>query len=69
MVDLSCTRGGSGWILGEFLLRNEWCCSGTAAQGGGAVTTPGGVQNGVDVALREVVSGHGGGVGGWTGRS
>ena len=43
MVALSCTRGGSRWILGEFLLRNEWCCSGTAAQGGGAVTTPGGV--------------------------
>ena len=39
----------------------EQCCSGTAAQGGGGVTIPGGVQCG-DVALRDIVgSGHGGG--------
>ena len=31
-----------------------------ATQGGGAVTIPGGVQNRVDVAQRDVVSGHGG---------
>ena len=29
-----------------------------AAQGGGGVTVPGGVQNCVDVALRDVVSGE-----------
>ena len=32
-----------------------------AAQGGGEVTVPGGVQNRVDVALKDMVSGHGGG--------
>ena len=31
-----------------------------AAQGGGGGTVPGGVQNLVDVTLRDVVSGHGG---------
>ncbi len=31
-----------------------------AAQGGGAVTVSGRVQNCVDVALRDTVSGHGG---------
>ena len=31
-----------------------------AAQGGGGVTIPRGVQNRVDVALRDVVSGYGG---------
>jgi len=31
-----------------------------AAQGGGGVPVPGGVQNRVDVALRDVGSGHGG---------
>lgn len=33
---------------------------GYAAQGGGAVTVPAGVQNCEDVALRDEVSGHGG---------
>lgn len=32
----------------------------TAAQGGGAVTVPGGVQSCGDVALRDMGSGHGG---------
>ena len=32
-----------------------------AAQGGGGVTIPGSVQNCVDVALRDMNSGHGGG--------
>ena len=41
---LSCTTGGSGWILGRISSQKEWCCIGTAAQGGGAVTVPGGVQ-------------------------
>jgi len=36
-----------------------------AAQGGGGVTIPGGVQCG-DVALRDVVSGHSGMGWGWT---
>jgi len=54
-----CTRGGSGWILGTIFSHKEQCCSGTAAQGGGGVTIPGGVQCG-DTALRDVVSGHGG---------
>jgi len=39
----SCTRGGSGWILGTIYLPKEQCCSGTAAHGGGGVTVPGGV--------------------------
>ena len=39
-----CTRGGSGWMLGKISLPKEWWCSGTAAQGGGGVTVPGGVQ-------------------------
>ena len=36
-------RGGSDWVLGR-ASQKEWCCSGTAAQGGGGVTVPGGVQ-------------------------
>jgi len=39
----SCSRGGSGWILRK-TFQKERCCSGTAAQGGGGVTVPGGVQ-------------------------
>jgi len=44
---------GTGWISG-ISSQKEWCCSGTAAQGGGGVTIPGGVKNRVDVA-----KGHG----------
>ena len=44
----------------KFLLR-EQCCSGTAAQEGGGVFTPGSIQNHADVALGDVVSGRGGG--------
>ena len=33
----------SGWILGKYSSPKEQCCSGTAAQGGGGVTIPGGV--------------------------
>jgi len=43
-MDLSCTRGGSGWILGKNSSQQEWWGSGTAAQGSGGVTVPGGVQ-------------------------
>ena len=39
----SCTRGGSGWILGKFLLRSGATVA-QAAQGGGGGTVPGGVQ-------------------------
>lgn len=35
-------------------------CSGTAARGGGGAPSPGGVRGCGDVALGEVVSGHGG---------
>ena len=37
----------------------------TAAQGGGGIAVPGGVQSCGDVALREVGSGHGGVGRGW----
>ena len=36
---LSCARG---WILGNISPPKEQYCSGTAAQGGGGVTVPGG---------------------------
>ena len=52
---LSCARVGSGWILGEMSSQKEWWGSGTAAQGGGAVTVPGGVQE----ACRCGFEGHG----------
>ena len=39
----SYTKRGSGWIFGKKSQNERWC-SGTAAQGGGAVTVPGGVQ-------------------------
>jgi len=42
-MTLSCARGGSGWILGTISSQKERCGSGTAAQGGGGVTVPGGV--------------------------
>ena len=44
VVALCCARGGSGWILGKMYSQKEWRCSGTAAQGGGGVTVPGGAQ-------------------------
>ena len=46
--------------------QKEWLGTGTAAQGGGAITVPGGVQCG-DVEMRDVVSGNGGDGWGWTG--
>ena len=32
-----CTRGGSGWILGNICPPSKWGCSGTAAQGVGGL--------------------------------
>ena len=55
----SCTRGGSGWIE-EKTSQKERCCSGTAAQGGGGVTVPGGVPEPCGCGTEDVVSGHGG---------
>ena len=56
---LSCARGGSGWILGNISSLKEWSGTGTAAQG--VVESPNTevFQNSGDVALRDVVSGHG----------
>ena len=52
-----CSRGDSCWMLGKISSQSgdalEW-----AAQGGGAVTVPGGVKKHRDVALRDMVSGH-----------
>ncbi len=62
-----CVWGSSGWISRKIASPKEQCCSGTAAQGGGGVTIPGGVQGTGDVALRDVGSGHGGVGWGWTG--
>ena len=39
----SCTRGGSGW-MSQFLLSKGSEAAAQAAQGGGRVTIPGGVQ-------------------------
>lgn len=39
----------------------EWRCIDTGCPGSGGVTVLGGVQNCVDVALRDMASGHGGG--------
>jgi len=52
---LSCARGGSGWVCGKFLLRKSANALAQAAQGGGGVTVPGGVQ----AKGRRVTEGHG----------
>ena len=58
---LSCAGGGSGWILGNIFFSQKSC---NALQhifpGSGVVTVPEVFQNHGDVALRNVVSGHGG---------
>ena len=41
---LSCTRGGSGWILGKFLPRKSGDALEQAAQVGGGTAIPGGGQ-------------------------
>jgi len=43
-VERNITRGGSGWILGKNSSQKEQSGIGTAAQGGGRGTVPGGVQ-------------------------
>ena len=43
MAASSCAREGPGWMLEKSFSHKERCCSGTAAQGGGAVSIPGGV--------------------------
>ena len=48
--------GPQGWILGKTILRKSGEALAQAAQGGGRITIPGGVQE----APRDVVSGHGG---------
>ena len=39
-----CARGGSGWILGKNYSQKSGEALAQAAQGGGGVTIPGGVQ-------------------------
>ena len=56
----SCTRGGSGWILGRISSLKEWSGSGTAAQGVVGSPSMEVFKNHGDVAPRDVVSGHGG---------
>jgi len=55
-----CQGGGSGCLLGKISSLKEWCCSGTAAQGGCGVTVPGGVPE----LWRYGTEGHGYGHGG-----
>ena len=44
VMALSCSRGGSGWILGKFIFRKSDKALEQASQGSGGVTIPGGVQ-------------------------
>jgi len=41
---ISCSRGGSDWTLGNFFLRKSGQAVAQAAQGGGGVSIPGGIQ-------------------------
>ena len=59
VLALSCTRGGSAWIFGRISSPNEWPGTGTSAQG--VVESLEVFQNHRDVALIDMVSGHGGG--------
>ena len=61
--------GGSGWKLGKISSPKELSGTGTAAQGVGGGGGPPSLevfQNRGDVALRDVLSGHGGVGWGWT---
>ena len=58
---LSCTRGGSSWILGKISSPKEQLTQ--TAQGGGAVIIPGVFKKRVGVVLRDKVSGSIGGDG------
>ena len=56
---LSCTRAGSGWVLGNTCLKVV--STGAGCPGRGGVTIPpGAFKNRVFVALRDMVSRHGG---------
>ena len=44
IIALGCARGGSGWILGKNYSQKSGEALAQAAQGGGGVTIPGGVQ-------------------------
>jgi len=57
----SCTEGSSVWTLGKSSSPKEGWALARGAQGGGGVTVLGGVERNEDVALRDVVGGHGGG--------
>ena len=50
----SCTRGGSGWTLGKISSSKSGEILEQAAQGGGGVAIPGGIQE-IDVALKGMV--------------
>ena len=54
-------RRDSGWILEKGSFHEESCCSGTAAQGGDVSLSLEVIKSCGDVALRDVVIGHGGG--------
>ena len=43
-VALSCSRGGSGWILGKMHSQKEGWTLTLSAQGGGGVTVPESIQ-------------------------
>ena len=51
----NCTRGGSGWTLGNTTSLKGWSGTGMGCQGGGEVIDPGGVQR----AFGCCVEGHG----------
>jgi len=55
----SCITGESGWILGEICSPKEWSGTGTAAQGVVGSPYMEVLQSHGDVALRDVVGGHG----------
>ena len=56
----SCSRGGSGWLLGKISLRKSSEAVAQAAQGGGGVTVSGGVEGMCGCGTEDMVNGHGG---------
>ena len=56
----SCTREGSGWILGSISSPKEWSDTGTAAQGMVGSPSLKVFKNDGDVARRAMITGHGG---------
>ena len=61
-----CARGGSGWVLGKFILGKSSDALVRAGKGVVDSLSPEVFQNCGDVALSDVVSGHGGMGWGWT---